>query len=80
MPGPGPRRPVSGGRKAAVDGALALTVVLVIVQMWLLTAALEAELAGERGAAVPAAVASGLLFAGALAVYRFLVRLDRRPD
>ena len=61
----------------AIDGAIALIAVLLIVQMWLLTAALESLLAGHREAALPAAIVSGVLFAGCLALYLFLNRLDR---
>jgi hypothetical protein len=62
----------------AIDGANALIVVLVIVQMWLLSAALEAALAGRRETALPAALTSGLLFAGCALLYRFVTRLDRQ--
>ena len=44
----------------AIDGAIALIAVLLIVQMWLLTATLEAFLAGHRGPALPAAIVSQL--------------------
>jgi len=60
----------------AIDGALALVAVLLVVQMWLLTATLETWLAGHQGAAVPGAIASGLLFAGAFALYVFVLRVD----
>lgn len=48
-------------RLTVVDGALALIGIIVIVQMWLLTATLESWLAGHHGVALPAAIASGLL-------------------
>jgi hypothetical protein len=66
----------------ALDGAIALIAVLLIVQMWLLTATLEAFLAGHHETAVPAAALSGLLFAGCFGLYRFIERVDtgvRRP-
>jgi predicted Co/Zn/Cd cation transporter (cation efflux family) len=69
-----PRRQLT----TAVDGAIALIVVLLLVQMWLLSAALESLLAGHREAALPAALASGVLFAGCLALYLFLRGLDRQ--
>ena len=40
----------------AIDGALALVAVLLVVQMWLLTATLETYLAGHHEAAVPGAL------------------------
>jgi len=67
----------------ALDGAIALIAVLLIVQMWLLTAALESYLAGFHGAALPAALVSALLFAAAFGLYLFIERIDRaarRPD
>jgi hypothetical protein len=73
------RRP--GGRRASItgiDGANALIAVLIVVQMWLLTAALESALAGHDDAALPAAIASGILCAGCLLLFRFVTRLDRR--
>lgn len=67
-------------RRAAVDAALIFVMVLLMVQMWLLTATLESYLAGHRSVALSGMLISGVLFAAALAIYRFLVRLDREPD
>lgn len=64
-------------RRVAVDAALLFIVILLIVQMWLLTATLESYLAGHHGAALPAMIVSGALFAVSLAIYRFVVRLDK---
>ena len=61
----------------AIDGAIALIAVLLIVQMWLLTATLEAFLAGHREAALPGAVLSLLLFGVCFGLYLFIERLDR---
>lgn len=62
---------------SAIDGAMALIVVLLIVQMWLLSAALDTYLAGHRETATPAAIASGLLFLICGALYRFVIRIER---
>lgn len=62
----------------AIDGCLALTAVLVIVQMWLLTASLEAHLSGHDESAIPGAVFSALLFAGNCGLYTFVRSLERR--
>jgi hypothetical protein len=62
----------------AIDGALALIAVLLIVQMWLLTAAVESFLAGHFETALPATILSGFLFAGGFALYMFIDRLDSR--
>jgi hypothetical protein len=60
----------------AIDGAMALIVVLLIVQIWLLSATLESYLAGHAAAAVPGAVISGTLFLACLALYLFVDRID----
>jgi predicted Co/Zn/Cd cation transporter (cation efflux family) len=65
-------------RRIAVDAALLLIVVLLMVQMWLLTATLEAYLAGHHETALPGALASFVLFLGCAALYWMVVRLDRR--
>lgn len=66
-----------GGRGlVAIDGALALIAVLLIVQMWLLTAALESHLAGHYETALPAALVSGVLFLASLGLFLFVDRLD----
>ena len=61
----------------AINGANALITVLVLVQMWLVSAALESALAGRDDAALPAAIVSGVLFAGSLLLLRFVSRVDR---
>ncbi len=61
----------------AIDGAIALVAVLLVVQMWLLTATLESFLAGHHEAAFPAAVLSGVLFGACLALLLFIGRVDR---
>ena len=60
----------------AIDGALALVAVLLVVQMWLLTATLEPYLAGHHEAAVPGAIVSALLFAACVGLYLFVLRVD----
>jgi len=65
-------------RLSAVNGALGMTVVLLVVQMWLLTATLEAYLAGHRDTAIPGAIVSGVLFAACAALHLFVGRVDRR--
>ena len=61
----------------AIDGAMALVVILLIVQVWLLSATLEAFLAGHREAALPGAIISGMTFAACLGLYLFIDRVDR---
>ena len=71
------RDPTQRRGLTAIDGAIALIVVLLMVQVWLLSAALEAYLAGHRDAALPAAIASGVLFAICLGLYLMVERIDR---
>jgi hypothetical protein len=63
--------------RTAIDGANALIAILVIVQMWLLSAALEATLAGRDDSALPAAAASGVLCGSCFLLFRFVTRVDR---
>ncbi len=74
--GPLPRR----SRRTAIDGAIALIAILLIVQMWLLTAALESFLGGRVETALPAAIVSAVLFAAVVALYLFIERLDREAQ
>jgi hypothetical protein len=60
-----------------MDAAIALDAILLIVQMWVLTASLEAYLAGHTGVALPAALVSGALLLGCWLLYLFILRIDR---
>ena len=68
-------RPTDRGL-TAIDGAMVLIVVLLIVQIWLLSATLEAFLAGHRDAALPGAILSGVLFLACFGLYLFVDRID----
>jgi hypothetical protein len=59
----------------AMTGAMALIAVLLMVQIWLLSAALESFLAGHHGAGA-AAVFSGIIFAICVGLYVFVDRID----
>jgi hypothetical protein len=61
-------------RRTVVDAAVVFLVILLIVQMWLLTATLEAYLAGNTGVALPGVVVSLFLFLGCFGPYRFVDR------
>ena len=61
----------------AIDGAMALIIILLIVQIWLLSATLETFLAGHTGAVLPAAIFSGLVFFGCLTLDLFVTRVDQ---
>ncbi len=60
----------------AIAGAMALIAVLLIVQIWLLSATLESFLAGNSKTALPAAVFSGIMFLICLSLYVFVNRVD----
>jgi len=60
----------------AIDGAMALIVLLLIVQIWLITATLETYLAGYHETALPAAIVSGIIFVACAGLYLFIDRLD----
>jgi hypothetical protein len=62
----------------AIDGAMALIVILLIVQIWLLSATLETFLAGHTGAVLPATIFSGLVFLGCLVLDLFVTRVDQQ--
>ncbi|HVT91856.1 MAG TPA: DUF6755 family protein [Bryobacteraceae bacterium] len=64
-------------RTTALDGTAALVILLLMVQVWLLSATLDAYLAGHTDAALPGAVCSGLIFAAAAGLYWFVRRIDR---
>jgi hypothetical protein len=64
------------GGITAIDGAMALIAILLVVQMWLLTATLEAFLAGHDDSILPAAVISGIVFAACAGLFIFIRRID----
>ncbi len=72
---PGWRR--TDPRLTVVDGVLGLIAIIVIVQMWLLTATLESYLAGHHGVALPAAIVSAILLAIAVALIAFVSRPEK---
>ena len=71
-----PRRLVRAQRMPIVNAMLAFVVLTVILQLWLLTATMNAYLGGDSSPVVPAAVASlGCLGLNA-GLLRYLFRLD----
>jgi hypothetical protein len=64
----------------AIDGAMALIIILLMTQMWLLSATLEAYLAGHHDAALPGAVVSAVLFAACFALFIFVERVDSQRE
>jgi hypothetical protein len=60
----------------AISGAMSLIAILLIVQIWLLSATLESFLSGNRNTALPAAIFSGVMFLISLGLYAFVDRVD----
>jgi hypothetical protein len=59
-----------------VLGILCLVLIIVILQLWLLTATMEAFLGGDRSIAIPAAVASAVCFGLVLGLLRYFRTLE----
>jgi hypothetical protein len=73
------KQPLPLGQKkglTAIDGAMALIVILLVVQIWLVIATLETYLAGYRETALAGAVISGLIFLACFGLYLFIERMD----
>ena len=68
-------RPTKKGL-TALDAALTMLVILLVVQMWLLTATLESYLAGHLDVVMPGLTVSALLMVASLALYGFVRRVD----
>lgn len=64
-------------RGTIVNGILSIVLVLVILQLWLLTATMNAYLGGDYGVVGPAALASIFCLALNLGLLRYLYVLDR---
>lgn len=72
------RRGLSRDQKTTiVYGVMSFVVVLVILQLWLLTATMNAFLGGDDGVVVPALLASLGCFGMNLALLFWLYRIDR---
>ena len=70
-------KPIQNRGLTAIDAVTALIVVLLVIQMWLLSATLDTYLAGHTDAVIPAAVFSGLICATCFGLYGFVRRIDR---
>ncbi|HEV2117962.1 MAG TPA: DUF6755 family protein [Terriglobales bacterium] len=70
------REPGRSKGLTAIDGAMALIVVLLLLQIWLLTTTLENFLAGYKETTLPAAIVSGLIFAACIGLYFFINGAD----
>jgi hypothetical protein len=64
------------GGLTAIDGAIAIIAILLIVQVWLLTVTLESHLAGHPEPILPAAIISCIFFAACGGLYLFIRRIE----
>ena len=65
-------------RSTIVFGMLAFVLCLVVLQLWLLTATMNAYLGGDRSVVLPGAAASLACFLLNLGLLRYLYRIERR--
>lgn len=73
-----PRRTFTRAQRTPiVQGMLAFVLILVILQLWLLTATMNAYLGGDDGVVLPAAIASVACFLLNVGLLRYLRRLDQ---
>ena len=71
------RPPFSRDQKSTiVQGILGIVVIIVILQLWLLTATMNAYLGGEETVIVPAALASLVCFALNAGLLWYLYRIE----
>jgi hypothetical protein len=72
------RRPFTRQQRTTIiHGMLAFVLMLVILQLWLLTATMNAYLGGDESVIWPAAGASVLCLALNAGLLRYLYRIDR---
>jgi hypothetical protein len=73
------RRAFSRQQKTTiVFGILSLVIMLVVLQLWLLTATMNAFLAGQERVIIPAAAASILCFALNAGLLSYIYRMERQ--
>ena len=71
---PSTERQAAPGWDSLLLAALSIGILLLAVQLWLLTVALNIYLAGERDELWALALVSGLVFAGGIAAWRVISR------
>ena len=72
------RRPFSREQRLAIiHGMLVFVVIVVVLQLWLLTATMNAWLGGDDAVVWPAAAASAAGLALNVGLFRYLVRIER---
>jgi hypothetical protein len=72
------RRPFSRDQRLAIiHGMLVFVVIIVVLQLWLLTATMNAWLGGDDSVVWPAAAASAGCLALNVGLFLYLVRIER---
>jgi hypothetical protein len=66
-------------RVTIVYGMLGFVLIIVVLQLWLLTATMNAYLGGDRTVVWPAALVSALCLLLNVGLLRYLPRLERTP-
>ena len=73
------RRPFTREQRTTIFyGMLAFVLIIVVLQLWLLTATMNAFLGGDESVIWPAAIASLACFLLNAGLLRYLYRLDRQ--
>jgi hypothetical protein len=72
------KRPFTREQRAIIIyGMLFFVLIVVVLQLWLLTATMNAWLGGDQSIIWPAAAASAACFALNVGLFRHLVRIER---
>jgi hypothetical protein len=72
------KRPFSREQRATIiSGMVFFVLIVVVLQLWLLTATMNAWLGGDDSLVWPAAMASALCLALNAGLLRYLVRMER---
>jgi hypothetical protein len=75
---PSTKRPFSREQRATIIyGMLIFVLIVVVLQLWLLTATMNAWLGGDDSIVWPAAAASVACLALNVGLFRYLVRIER---
>ena len=75
---PQAKRPFSREQRVTIiHGMLIFVIVVVVMQLWLLTATMNAWLGGDESIVWPAAAASAACLALNVGLFRYLVRIER---
>ena len=72
------KRPFSRDQRLTIiHGMLIFVLIVVVLQLWLLTATMNAWLGGDESIVWPAAAASGACLALNVGLFRYLFRIER---